>query len=464
MSIFKSIKLIIIAAFTIIMTYNVSIAYEENSSIAILKSHNSSNEYASQHLGPYTEIFNDIINTMNQTNMKYEVITERDISSGINPDRYKIIIIPMCNNLPDNIIRNLEKFTSYGGKLIISVPGGKYTGTTHSLANIVGVSLLNPTHLDSPAKVDWKNVKIIPRENTFPPSTRINFISTNSSTETIAEWDNYQIRNTPAVTKSDKGCYITWQWGTDGNISFNVFSIKNAINKLIPGLTSLETVKITPRKYEDYIKEINELQNQADGALSTVIQADLSVPLTKIQEQIYMSEVHKALFENYYNDRQYAIAQQEYDNAKKSIIEAYARAIPSRLVEGRALWLDRGTIVSVKKPEDMKLLFDKIEEAGINVIYLETINAGFPIYPSKYIDQNPLTKGYDPLKTAIYEAHKRDIELHAWTWIFAVGNTRHNPLINKPESYPGPIISNNFYDGALLGLNGNMLPDRKSVV
>jgi uncharacterized lipoprotein YddW (UPF0748 family) len=110
----------------------------------------------------------------------------------------------------------------------------------------------------------------------------------------------------------------------------------------------------------------------------------------------------------------------------------------------------------------MKKLFDKIEEAGINVVYLETINAGFPIYPSKYIDQNPLTKGYDPLKSAVEEAHKRDMELHAWVWVFAVGNTRHNVLINKPQSYPGPVISNNFYDGALLGPSGNMLPPNQT--
>ncbi|MCK7504630.1 MAG: hypothetical protein MZV70_11450 [Desulfobacterales bacterium] len=54
------------------------------------------------------------------------------------------------------------------------------------------------------------------------------------------------------------------------------------------------------------------------------------------------------------------------------------------------------------------------------------------------------------------EAHKRNIELHAWTWIFAVGNTRHNPIIGKPNEYPGPIISK-YPELALRGPDGGML-------
>lgn len=462
MQLYKGLNLILLVILTLLLNNLTTLARNESSSIAVLNSCSSASEYASQHIGSYNDIFNDIISTMNRTNLKYEIITEKDISAGINPNRYKIIIIPMGLNLPDKLISNIEEYTSSGGKIIVSEPGGRYTSSSLALANIVGVSLKDSTTLQTPAKVSWPTSKTKPKENTFPPSTRISVINNNSSTDAIATWDSYELEDITAATKSDTGCYIGWQWGTEGNITFNAFTIKSSINKLIPGLTSLETIEITDKKYNDYIHEITQLQNSADGALSTVIQADLSVPLTKIQEQMYMSDVYKALFQSYYDDRQYAKAQGEFNNAKRSIIEAYARAIPSRLVEGRALWLDRGTIVSVKRPEDMKSLFDKIEEAGINVVYLETINAGFPIYPSKYIDQNPLTRGYDPLKSALYEAHKRDIELHAWVWIFAVGNTRHNTLLNKPEDYPGPVISSNFYDGALLGANGNMLPNNQT--
>lgn len=434
----------------------------EHSSIAVLKSSSSATEYATQHLGPYNTIFNDVLSTLNHSNMKYELISEYDIKAGLSPHKYKVIIIPMGLSIPQSVLSNISSYIDKGGKIIVSDPGGKYTNSAFELAELVGIDLRQSTHLEHETKVLWRNSRIKPKEDSFPPSSRLAIIHTNGNTEAIAYWDNNKFDDIPAVTKSDNGCYITWPIGTEGNISFNTFTIKKAINSLIPGLTSLETVKITPTKYKKYITEIDQLNNSAEGALSTVIQADLSIPLTKVQEQMYMSGVHKALFQMNYSDRRYANAKKEYDKAKKSIIQAYARSIPSRLVEGRALWLDRGTVVSVKTPQEMKKLFDKIEEAGINVVYIETINAGFPIYPSKYIEQNPLTKGYDPLDSAIKEAHKRDIELHAWAWIFAVGNTRHNVLINKPKNYPGPIISNNFYDGAMLGQSGNLLPHNQT--
>lgn len=458
MNLFKQTSLIVIITITIILFTNTLSANENNSSIAVLKSSSSAKEYATQHLGPFNEIFKDVQNTLNHANLKYEILSESDIKAGINASKYKILIIPMALSLPDNVISNIRDYTYDGGKVIISDPGGKLTYSAKELADISGVDLQGIKHLQEGSKVSWNVGKRKPQENTFPPSARVALITSDSGTSTVAYWNNRELEGYPAVTKSPRGSYISWIWGTEGNISFNSFTIKRVINSLIPGLTSLETVKITPQKYDEYIEEIEELKDSADGALSTVIQADLSVPLGKIQEQMYKSEVHNALFQMYYSDRQYAKAQQEYTNTKNSMIEAYARAIPSRLVEGRALWLDRGTIVAVKAPESMKKLFDKIEEAGINVVYLETINAGFPIYPSSLTEQNPLTKGYDPLKNAVEEAHSRNIELHAWAWIFAVGNTRHNVLINKPKSYSGPVITNNFYDGAMLGPNGNLLP------
>lgn len=462
MNIYINIKSLLASVILALICVLPSYSETEHSSIAVLKSSTSATEYAIQHLGPYNTIFDDVLSTLNHSNMKYEIISEHDIDANINTNKYKIIIIPMGLNIPDKVLSNLSSYINKGGKIIVSDPGGKYTKSAFDLAGMVGTDLRQSTHIDQEKKVLWKNSRIEPKENSFPPSSRMAIIHADNNTNTIAYWDDNESDSIPAVTQSENGCYITWPIGTEGNIAFNTFTIQKAINSLIPGLTSLETVKITPNKYIKYVEEIDQLNNSAEGALSTVIQADLSIPLTKVQEQMYISKVHKALFQMNYADKRYANAKSEYDKAKKSIIQAYARSIPSRLVEGRALWLDRGTVVSVKTPQAMKELFNKIEEAGINVVYIETINAGFPIYPSKYIEQNPLTIGYDPLQSAIDEAHKRDIELHAWAWIFAVGNTRHNELINKPKNYPGPIISNNFYDGAMLGQSGNLLPQNQT--
>lgn len=458
MKMIKKFNVILISLLAVLFLCISGYAEDSKSSIAVLNSDSSAKEYSNQNVGSYSDLFNDVINTLKATDINFEIIKEKELANTSCLQKYKIIIVPLGLSLSENILDNLKDYTRSGGKIIVSDPGTKYTETSETLAKIVGASVNSSTALENETNVNWLLGKTKPEENTMPPGTKVSIINPFGPTEVMARWASYGYENAPAVTKSNYGSYIGWTWGTDGNISLNSFIIKNIINSHVPGLTNLETVTITSGKYDEYLKEINQLQSSADGAVSTVIQADLSVPLTKIQEHMYLTEVHKALFESHYNDRLYAKAQQEFNKAKISIIDAYARAIPSRLVEGRALWLDRGTIVSAKKPADMKKLFAKIAQSGINVVYFEAINAGFPLYPSQYIEQSPLTKGYDPLATAIKEAHDHDIELHAWTWVFAVGNTRHNALIGQPKDYPGPVISNNFYDGALLGMNGNLLP------
>ncbi|PZO23225.1 MAG: hypothetical protein DCF25_00960 [Leptolyngbya foveolarum] len=110
--------------------------------------------------------------------------------------------------------------------------------------------------------------------------------------------------------------------------------------------------------------------------------------------------------------------------------------------EIRSIWLDRETIVNAKSPQGLAKVFERFKAAGINTVFVETVNAGYPIYPSTVApEQNPLTKGWDPLAAAVDLGKAYNIEVHAWVWIFAAGNQAHNPLVGKPASYPGPILS-----------------------
>ena len=136
-------------------------------------------------------------------------------------------------------------------------------------------------------------------------------------------------------------------------------------------------------------------------------------------------------------------------------------AMPVRPVEARNIWLDRGTIINTRNPKGMAKLFDRLKSAGFNVVYFETNNAGFTLFPSQFGVQNPDTIGWDPLETAIKEAHKRGMELHSWLWIFNVGNAKHNPIIGKPADYPGPILSKYDFAWALQAQNGSLTPPRQ---
>src|SRR5207244_10349390 len=140
---------------------------------------------------------------------------------------------------------------------------------------------------------------------------------------------------------------------------------------------------------------------------------------------------HVKAFQAAYQNREFYRADDELTHARQDFSLAFAQSMPVRPVEARCVWLDRGTIVATRNPAGMSALFDKLKSAGINVVYFETNNAGFCTCPTKVSVQNPDTVGWDPLGTAVKEAHRRGMELHAWFWIFAVGNIRHNPIIGR---------------------------------
>ncbi|MGF1458784.1 MAG: glycoside hydrolase family 10 protein [Leptolyngbyaceae cyanobacterium] len=115
---------------------------------------------------------------------------------------------------------------------------------------------------------------------------------------------------------------------------------------------------------------------------------------------------------------------------------------PFAQTEIRAMWLDRGSIVRARSRQGLARLFDNMQAAGINTVFLETVNAGFPIYRSRVApQQNPLTQGWEPLAEAVTLAHERNMELHAWIWVFAAGNLRHNTLMGKTDDFLGPSLA-----------------------
>ncbi|MEG4801953.1 family 10 glycosylhydrolase [Microcoleus sp. ARI1-B5] len=147
-------------------------------------------------------------------------------------------------------------------------------------------------------------------------------------------------------------------------------------------------------------------------------------------------------FDQLLQEQKYAQARQQWVEARQLLWQNYPQFGQRVGAEIRAVWLDRGTIVAARSEQGLAAVFDRLAAAGINTVFFETLNAGYPIYPSQVApQQNPLTVGWDPLESAVKLAHERGMELHAWIWTFAAGNKRHNTLIGKPSSYPGPVLS-----------------------
>ncbi len=158
-----------------------------------------------------------------------------------------------------------------------------------------------------------------------------------------------------------------------------------------------------------------------------------------------------------------AVAKNDYNGARQQWLQARRTLwnnypIDRRLAqpEIRAIWLDRGTIVLAKSEQDLARIFDRLAAAGFNTVFFETVNASYPIYPSRVApQQNPLTRGWDPLKAAVKLAHERGMELHAWVWMFAAANRRHNALLNQSANYPGPVLAAHP-DWAMLDRQGRL--------
>ncbi|MBE9039439.1 family 10 glycosylhydrolase [Oscillatoriales cyanobacterium LEGE 11467] len=149
-------------------------------------------------------------------------------------------------------------------------------------------------------------------------------------------------------------------------------------------------------------------------------------------------------FNDLVSEGKYAQARSSWLTARSSLWESYPNDRPRAVPEVRAIWLDRGTIVDAGSPEGLARVFDRLQQAGINTVFFETINAGYPIYPSRVMpEQNPLINNWDPLESAVELARERDMELHAWMWTFAVGNQRHNQIVGEKDDYPGPVLSQN---------------------
>lgn len=183
-----------------------------------------------------------------------------------------------------------------------------------------------------------------------------------------------------------------------------------------------ETVGNQDLTLED--KGINLTTNTTSNSLIEEAKTELNFVLELIAQSRYeeaeikLLTIQNKLLENYPSDRNLAQAEIRY------------------------VWLDRGTIVKAKSEADLIPLFDQFAQAGINIIFMETLNAGYTIYPSNIApSQNPLIQGWDPLKSAVKLAHERGIELHAWLWMFATANQRHNQILNQPQNYLGPVLS-----------------------
>lgn len=125
--------------------------------------------------------------------------------------------------------------------------------------------------------------------------------------------------------------------------------------------------------------------------------------------------------------------EQNLNQARKKLIEAQIRMLPSRPVELRGAFLDVGAIP--REEENLRQFIRKLKHAGFNTLFPEVFRRGFTLYQSTIMEQEPLFKSlpFDALRVIVEEARTQQMEVHPWIWVYRVHSpkTKKNPVLQR---------------------------------
>ncbi|HEY9785584.1 MAG TPA: family 10 glycosylhydrolase [Candidatus Obscuribacterales bacterium] len=433
-----------------------------SSPVAVLKSAKNATAYQDEHLGTFEDDYQQFRHALENANIRYDELSDEDVLAGPGKTSgYKVIIVPLLADLGSDVVSSLIEFTRGGGKLLITDCGGTVLPGAQALEQFAGVTVARQTNIAEKQKLNWPRTPL-PVSEEFAIGSVHADITMGESANSLARWFDVLGKDAgPAIVRKGNTIFLGWAPGVQGEITTNSNLLSLSLEELVPGLTQQAAVQISFADYQTISQELEYLTKRTEETIKTAKQAELAVPFKVIQQNYDGAVEHIKGFQEAYSARKFYEADSHLQQARQLFSLAFAQAMPVRPVEARSVWLDRGTIVSMKGAKALSQLFDRLKASGINVVYFETNNAGFTMYPSKLVEQNPNTIGWDPLGTAVNEAHKRGMELHAWVWVFAVGNARHNPIIGKDAEYPGPVLSSRDFSWALAAANGALVPPRQ---
>lgn len=251
----------------------------------------------------------------------------------------------------------------------------------------------------------------------------------------------------------------TNEFGTEAIVNGNIVTSLSGADSIIPPDGLVISGHGTAKKWinENIIVGAKIYVNQADKTLTVYTTSDsfLYGAKEKIKEaqnivnyykqQSYLYDWKKSC--TYIERAEHYLKKAENDPkdvqkysalAIDAANSALTYSIPYKENELKGIWV-RPTETSA---EAIVASLDKIREAGIDNIFLETYFHGKTIFPSKtmlnyqFISQNEKFVGFDPLKVWIDEAHKRNMKVHIWFETFYVGNI-------NPKDSPRSILAVN---------------------
>ncbi|OLP20207.1 hypothetical protein BST81_01890 [Leptolyngbya sp. 'hensonii'] len=394
--------------------------------------------------------WSDIVDRLREMGTAYQTIDLQQLQRPQDLEGITVIFLPNLKGLTKEQVQLFQDWVSQGGRIIASGPiGNNASPSISQTLQALKVTYAAPTtdkggfdsrwlktvlEQNEPGAVTPTPPRVSPATagaaiaGTWPVETK----TTSTGGKPWSMDEEIPVSEDPAEQVAPPGAEVT-----AGPLPINALDaialrqeLENLIGRVESALLAVNAAAANPANLQSsQLKAMTIAPTAADQASPAGANA-----LATARQLI-------RAFSESVEQGDYAMARRQWLQARQLLWDSYPLDQPFAQPEIRAVWLDRGTIVQAGSEKELALMFDRLAAARINTIFLETINAGYPIYPSKIAPrQNPLTKGWDPLAAAVKLAHERGMELHAWVWVFAAGNQKHNKLVQLPVSYPGPIL------------------------
>ncbi|MEN9202127.1 MAG: family 10 glycosylhydrolase [Thermostichus sp. DG_1_6_bins_120] len=402
---------------------------------------------------------------LQRSGLTYQVIDQ--LSSASLQGRSRLFL-PNVNRLtPAQATALSDWMQQQGGQLIVSGPLELPAEARDPLRNLIGAYWSGDIPMASPVRLTGFAEAWARGVTTQEAVAGGALLPTSTASRLTAVWEGFG-GDAYAVISSRQSVYLGWRWGEfpDETAQLDRQWLEAALRRAQGGSVAEESVALPPLPMNTFEllamrQELGGLLGRVEGALLLNRATQGGLGATDEYEPI-LEQARQVLRQLpvWVEAGQYIQARQAFEQARADLWAHYPLDRLTALSEVRAIWLDRGTIVEAGSERGLALVFDRLAQSGINTVFFETLNAGFAIHPSRVApQQNPLTRGWDPLRAAVRLAHERGMELHAWIWTLAVGNSRHNilPEINLPQDYIGPVLTAHP-DWANLDHRGNLFP------
>ncbi len=410
-----------------------------------------------------------ITQQLEEADLSFQVMDRSQITAP-QLEEARVVFLPDPSDLSLTQLQNLATWLEQGqGRLIVSGPLDLPSGLNDRTRQVFGAYWSEDLASTASIQVTpFAGSRWADSVTSTTPLPGGRLIPTGPESRLVASWSGIS-GNPYAVIATARTVYLGWRWGESedrARRSTDQQWLQAALTYLQQGLDPVpqlaspsdpqgDTAGVPPEFVAPALPlsalEVISMRQELGNLVGRV---ESALVLTKATQNDGSPRVYEAVIEGakqviqqlptWAEQGEDQMAREAFEQARSDLWQNYPVDGLTALPEVRAIWLDRGTIVESGSEAGLAQVFDRLAAAGINTVFFETINAGFPIYPSRIApEQNPLTRSWDPLRAAVKLAHERDIELHAWMWTFAVGNRRHNvlPEIRLPESYPGPVLT-----------------------